>query len=92
LASDTAPVREVIEDGKNGLLTDFFDVDLMAEKVLAVLDAPGDYRTLGQAGLEMVRERYSLDVCLPGMLDLYRDVSGAQNHDSIETARSGEAT
>src|SRR5437763_8177254 len=50
VASDTAPVREVIEHGTNGLLVDFFDVDGMADTVSRVLDAPGDYRGLGEAG------------------------------------------
>src|SRR5262249_49851107 len=67
LASDTPPVREVIEAGKNGLLTDFFDVEVLAGAASRVLDAPQEYKHLGRAGVEMVRERYTLDVCLPRM-------------------------
>jgi glycosyltransferase involved in cell wall biosynthesis len=74
LASDTAPVREVIEPGKNGLLADFFDVEALASAAGKVLDAPGDYKGLGRAGVQMIQERYSLDVCLPRMLALYEDV------------------
>jgi glycosyltransferase involved in cell wall biosynthesis len=73
LASDTAPVREMIEPGRNGLLADFFDVEGMAETARHVLDAPGDFKHLGAAGVEMIRDRYSLDVCLPQMLDLYQN-------------------
>jgi glycosyltransferase involved in cell wall biosynthesis len=73
LASDTAPVREVIQHGRNGLFTDFFDVEAMADAAGRVLDAPGDFKHLGQAGVALVREKYSLDVCLPQMLALYRD-------------------
>jgi glycosyltransferase involved in cell wall biosynthesis len=73
LASDTAPVREMIEPGQNGLLVDFFDVDAFVEAATQVLDAPQEYRHLGAAGVEMVRERYSLDVCLPQMLRLYEE-------------------
>src|SRR5262249_21976016 len=40
LASDTAPVREVIQDGSNGLLADFFDVDGLVDKGVAVLKDP----------------------------------------------------
>lgn len=73
LASNTAPVREMIEHGTNGLLVDFFDIDGFAETANRVLDAPQEYRPLGAAGVEMIRSRYSLDVCLPQMLKLYED-------------------
>jgi glycosyltransferase involved in cell wall biosynthesis len=71
LASDTPPVREIVRDGENGLLADFFDIEGMVEKTHAVLDSPHDYRQLGRAGSELIRERYSLEVCLPQMLALY---------------------
>jgi glycosyltransferase involved in cell wall biosynthesis len=77
LASDTAPVREVIRDGENGLLADFFDADGMVERAERVLARPDDYRHLGRGGVELVRDRYSLDVCLPEMLRLYRDAAPA---------------
>jgi glycosyltransferase involved in cell wall biosynthesis len=80
LASNTAPVREVVEHGKNGLLTDFFDVEGLANLASQVLDAPGDFKHLGRAGVEMVRQRYSLDVCLPRMLALYEDAVDSYRH------------
>ena len=38
LASDTAPVREIIRHGENGLLAGFFDVDDMVRQAERVLD------------------------------------------------------
>jgi glycosyltransferase involved in cell wall biosynthesis len=78
LASDTPPVREMITHGRNGLLADFFDAEGLAAAAARVLDAPQDYRPLGQAAVEMVRERYSLEVCLPRMLALYEDAFHAR--------------
>jgi glycosyltransferase involved in cell wall biosynthesis len=73
LASDTAPVREMIEHGENGLLVDFFDVEGLAETANRVLDAPAEFKHLGGAGVEMIRSGYSFDVCLPQMLELYEE-------------------
>jgi glycosyltransferase involved in cell wall biosynthesis len=73
LASDTAPVREVVEHGRTGLLCDFFDVDGMVETAGRALDDAAAFRDLGQAGVELIRRRYSLEVCLPQMLRLYHD-------------------
>jgi glycosyltransferase involved in cell wall biosynthesis len=72
LASDTAPVREMVMHQQNGLLCDFFDVDKMLKWVNDVLDNTSDYKKLGAAGVEMIAERYSLAKCLPQMVELYQ--------------------
>ncbi|RFQ09742.1 glycosyltransferase, partial [Pseudomonas sp. ATCC 13867] len=46
IASDTAPVREVIRDGENGLLVDFFDVRGLSERLLNVLEQPRKFHQL----------------------------------------------
>jgi glycosyltransferase involved in cell wall biosynthesis len=38
VASDTAPVREVLRDGENAYLVDFFDSELIAQKLLGALN------------------------------------------------------
>lgn len=69
VASDTAPVREVIDDGRNGLLTGFFDVRALAARVADVLAAPGDYAALSGAARATVADRYDLkSVCLPQLM------------------------
>ena len=61
-------------------MVDFFDVEGLAEMAGRVLDAPEKYRELGIAGCKMIRERYSLDVCLPRLLALYEDASYSRSH------------
>ncbi len=75
LASDTAPVREVVEDGRNGLLCDFFDADGFAEAALEVLRTPQRYRrTLGAAARRTIERNYALDVTLPRLQRLFQRV------------------
>lgn len=76
LASDTPPVREMIEHGRNGLLTDFFDVDALADRAGEVLDRPEDYRHLGENGMRLIHEKYALDDCLGQMVALYQKLTG----------------
>lgn len=40
IGSDTAPVREVLQDGHNGLLAKFFDLDEIAAQVCGALEQP----------------------------------------------------
>jgi glycosyltransferase involved in cell wall biosynthesis len=73
-ASDTAPVREVIEHGRTGLLVDFFDPEALAEAALGVLEEPGQFRQLGENAVEHVREHYRLGPCLDRMVSLFEEV------------------
>jgi glycosyltransferase involved in cell wall biosynthesis len=74
LASDTPPVCEMIQHGQNGLLFDFFDVDSLVHQAHEILDDPARFQPLGAAGVEMIRNRYSLDVCLPQLVELFEKV------------------
>jgi glycosyltransferase involved in cell wall biosynthesis len=69
VASDTAPVREVITDGETGLLTDFFDRQGLVDRVCTLLDSPDYAARLGRAAREQVISRYDLKtICLPAQL------------------------
>lgn len=74
LASDTAPVREVVTHEQDGLLVDFFDVERFAETASRVLDNPAEFCDLGLAAVETIRERYSIETCLPQLTRLFTDV------------------
>lgn len=72
VASDTPPVAELIRHGHDGLLAGFYDVEGLADLALAVLRDPAGHRPLADAGLALIERHYTLDRCLPRMLDLYR--------------------
>jgi glycosyltransferase involved in cell wall biosynthesis len=74
LASDTGPVREMIENGVNGVLFDFFNTDALAELASQLLDRREEYKVLGKQGAAIIREKYSVDVCLPKMVELFESV------------------
>ncbi len=71
IGSDTAPVREVIEHGQNGILTPFFDIDALAGNVVAVLARPDEFRDMRHRARQTVVDRYDLRRrCLPQQLSL----------------------
>ncbi|MGQ9830134.1 MAG: glycosyltransferase family 4 protein [Thermochromatium sp.] len=66
VASNTAPVREVIRHEDTGLLVDFFDVAGLAEAVCDLLADPAARQRLGANARALVQAHYDLDtVCLP---------------------------
>ena len=74
VASDTAPVREVIAHEHNGLLTDFFDIDGMAAVVDEALDAGVALDPLRRAARDTIVQAYDFRRhALPGYLNLIND-------------------
>ena len=65
LGSKTPPVEEVIEDGVNGLLVDFFAIDRIVERIEEVLDNPDKMANLRVKARETIQETYDLSKLLP---------------------------
>ena len=70
VASDTEPVREVIKEGVNGFLTDFFNPEQIAHKVLSVLSYPSFVKQISSNARETIINRFSLQKLLPAHLKL----------------------
>ncbi|MDP3862265.1 MAG: glycosyltransferase [Phaeovulum sp.] len=70
VASDTEPVREVITDGRNGRLVDFFDIAGWSAALISALANPEAAAPLREAARAGVIARYDLaTVCLPQLID-----------------------
>jgi glycosyltransferase involved in cell wall biosynthesis len=78
LAGDVAPVREVIEPGRNGLLEPLFDGDRLEATALRVLDDLAAFRPLGQAARVLLEEKYSLEVAVPELKTYFERVRRGQ--------------
>jgi glycosyltransferase involved in cell wall biosynthesis len=74
IASDTAPVREVVT-AENGFLVPFFDIDQLASRVIEVLRRPHHFQSLRAQARRTVLEGYDLErICLPKMMTLFGEV------------------
>jgi glycosyltransferase involved in cell wall biosynthesis len=70
LGSRTAPVEEVISDGHNGRLIDFFDIPAWSAAMIAALADPARFAPLRAAARETVVARFDLRrQCLPRMVE-----------------------
>lgn len=66
VASDTAPVREVMTEDETGWMVDFFDRQTLVDRISALLDDPETRTRLGATARSLVRDRYDLQsICLP---------------------------
>ena len=69
VASDTAPVREVMRNGETGVLVDFFDQDALLSQLVRLLKDPRMRARLGGAAQQHIRQHYGLKtICLPQQL------------------------
>ena len=69
VASNTAPVTEVIEDGVNGLLVDFFSPQEICDRIEEVLNDPTQMSSIRVKARETILEKYDLARLLPQHLE-----------------------
>jgi glycosyltransferase involved in cell wall biosynthesis len=70
VGSDTAPVRELITDGENGTLVDFFDVKAWSKALIKALARPEKFEDIRRAARQTILEGYDLkSICLPEMVE-----------------------
>jgi len=70
IASDTAPVRDAIRSGENGLLFDFFDHDALAEALVEACRSPERFAPLRKAARETVIADFNRARCSAAWVDL----------------------
>jgi len=75
VGSRTPPVQEVIRDGHNGLLVDFFSGEEVADRVDQVLDHPDRMQRLRDAARQTVIQRYALPSCLDKQVKLIEEMA-----------------
>lgn len=75
VGSATGPVQEVIRDGENGFLTDFFDHHALARRIADVLAARENLEPVRRAARRTVLERYDKKrICLPAHIRMVERV------------------
>lgn len=69
VGSKTPPVEEVIQDGVNGLLVDFFNPEKITERIVEVLDHPDKMQAIRAQARQTIIENYNLADLLPKHLE-----------------------
>jgi len=75
IGSDTEPVREVIQNGQNGMLCNFFDFKKLADTALMLLKDPALCQKLRANARDTIVKHYALKDLLPLHLDLIKTLS-----------------
>ncbi|MEH1823547.1 MAG: glycosyltransferase family 4 protein [Nostoc sp.] len=87
VASKTSPVLEVVQDGVNGLLVDFFSPNNIANRVEEALNNPQEMSAIRANARETILKRYDLAKLLPQHLQW---MFAGKNSDSLKKRPSSK--
>jgi glycosyltransferase involved in cell wall biosynthesis len=90
VASDLPGVREVIKDGKTGLLCEPFSAKDLAEKITTITSDPEAATAMGAAGRKLADEKYSWEVIGAKIEKVYEDVISGRTRRPFGPPRLGE--
>lgn len=77
IVANVPGVREVIEEGKHGLLVEPLLASDLAAKIRILLDDPARARAMGVAGRQRAEERFGLETITRQLLNLYEELAAA---------------
>ncbi len=80
IGSRTPPVEEVIRDGQNGLLVDFFKHEMLADRIEEVLAEPERWKDLRANARETILDRYASSKLLPRHVAFLKETAGPGQH------------
>ncbi len=72
IATDTDGLRDVIEDGRNGLLVRYNDIEMMTEKISYLLKNEPERIKLSKNGQEKARTVYNWNTISQSVLRIYK--------------------
>ena len=72
IATPVGGTKDIVEDGKNGMLVNVNDADMLAERILALLDNREKRESLGKNAREFVVSKFKPEQELKANLEVYR--------------------
>jgi glycosyltransferase involved in cell wall biosynthesis len=75
IGARTWAIRDVIDDGKDGLLVSFGDVQALAQAIKHLIDQPDEGRTMGATGKQKVEKHHTWDQKYALVKSLYERLS-----------------
>lgn len=78
VATDMGGIPEVVEDGVNGFIVPYGDVEIVAQKGLQLLQDAGLQAIFKENGLQTVREKFNSEKIVEAYEQLYYEVANKQ--------------
>jgi glycosyltransferase involved in cell wall biosynthesis len=75
IGANVGAIPEVIEEGKDGLLVEFGEVDQLATAVISLLNNPDLCREMGEAGRKKVIDKFTWDKNIGKIEKVYQEAS-----------------
>jgi len=74
IATDVGGLKEMVVDGKTGILVPPGDASELSRAMSRLLREPDTARTMGENGYRRYADNYSLDAVVPRILDVYQEL------------------
>ena len=72
IATPVGGILDILEDGKNGVIVNVNDANMLAEKIVELLDNSEKRESLGKHARELIVSRFTPDKELQANLEVYR--------------------